>query len=269
LAKGASGSGLVSVIKSVLKDPYIFVFGELLALPNVQELEKNSEHRPWLEVLRIFAYGTYKDYKTKRDELKLPELAPPQIEKLKQLTLVTHASNTKTLAYPSLMEELDLKDQRELEDLIIDTSYIGLLKGKLDQKKSVFEVESAIGRDIAPKDVGEMVDKIASWINASQDLLTALDKNVAQASRSIEIKKKEDEDTEKTRQTIMEVIKTQREQQQPDQQLANMLSMGALGGFGNIMMGMGMGYDGRRGHHGGGGGGGGARRQGGRHGYMM
>jgi len=169
LAKQASGTALVGVIKSVLKDPHIFVFGELLSLQSVQDLEKNPDTRPWLEVLRIFAYGTYKDYKTKRGELKLPDLPEPQIEKLKQLTLATHASNTKTLAYTSLIEELDLKDQRELEDLIIDTNYIGLLKGKLDQKKSVFEVESAIGRDIAPKDVSEMVDKLASWMTSAQE----------------------------------------------------------------------------------------------------
>jgi len=226
----------------VLKDPHIFVFGELLALQNVQELEKNPDTRPWLEVLRIFAYGTYKDYKTKREELKLPELPEPQIEKLKQLTLATHASNTKTLAYTSLIEELDLKDQRELEDLIIDTNYIGLIKGKLDQKKSTFEVEYAIGRDIGPKDVGEMVEKIASWMSASQELLSVIDKNIAQAARTMEQKRKEDEETEKQRSSMVEIIKMQREQQQPEQ-LANM-----MGGFpGPLGFAMGLaGFDGMR-----------------------
>jgi len=242
VAKSASGPALVGVIKSVLKDPHIFVFGELLALQNVQELEKNPDTRPWLEVLRIFAYGTYKDYKTKREELKLPELPEPQIEKLKQLTLATHASNTKTLAYTSLIEELDLKDQRELEDLIIDTNYIGLIKGKLDQKKSTFEVEYAIGRDIGPKDVGEMVEKIASWMSASQELLSVIDKNIAQAARTMEQKRKEDEETEKQRSSMVEIIKMQREQQQPEQ-LANM-----MGGFpGPLGFAMGLaGFDGMR-----------------------
>jgi len=224
--------------------------------------KKNPETRPWLELLKIFAYGTYKDYKTKRDELKLPELTEPQIEKLKQLTLATHASNTKTLAYTSLIEELDLKDQRELEDLIIDTNYIGLLKGKLDQKKSTFEVESAIGRDIGPKDVSEMVEKIQSWMSASQELLAVIDKNIAQAARTMDQKRKEDDETEKQRQNMVEIIKMQREQQQPEQ-LAQMMggfpgplgfAMGFGGGGGFDGMRMGRGPGGPMGRRQGGGG---------------
>ena len=61
LAKSSKGKGCVMVIKEVLKHPQIFVFGELLEQPNVKELE-SSEHKPWLDLLRIFAYGTWSDY---------------------------------------------------------------------------------------------------------------------------------------------------------------------------------------------------------------
>jgi len=103
-------------------------------------------------------------------------------------------------------------------------------------------VEYAIGRDIGPKDVGEMVEKIATWMSASQELLSVIDKNIAQAARTMEQKRKEDEETEKQRSSMVEIIKMQREQQQPEQ-LANM-----MGGFpGPLGFAMGLaGFDGMR-----------------------
>ncbi len=61
LVKSNKGLACVMVIQQVLKHPQIFVFGELLEQPNVQSLQ-NTEHKPWLELLRIFAYGTWRDY---------------------------------------------------------------------------------------------------------------------------------------------------------------------------------------------------------------
>jgi hypothetical protein len=79
---------------------------------------------------------------------------------------------------------------RELEDLLIDCVYlgtctthpstgaarfdrfthsyavmmrVGLIKGKLDQKKGAFEVQYAIGRDIGPTDVDFMMKKLNTW----------------------------------------------------------------------------------------------------------
>jgi len=74
-------------------------------------------------------------------------------------------------------------------------------------------------------------------MTASQELLAVIDKNIAQASRSIDLKKKEDEETEKQRQSMVEIIKMQREQQQPEQ-LAQM-----MGGFPGPL---GFGFDGMR-----------------------
>jgi len=244
LAKTAKGQTMVMIIQQVLKDPHLFVFGELVNHPNVLELEKTPSTRPWVETLRIFAYGTYKDYLNKKDELKLPDLPATQLEKLKQLSLVSHAAKHKILRYSTLMEELGLKDVRELEDVIIDTIYLGLVKGKLDQKKQVFEVEYAIGRDIGPDDVDHMLSSIQSWFSTSQELLKSIDKNIQSANLAIEQKKKEEEDNEKQRKTIIETIKAERESQGPE--LAAMQQM-----MGGPMM-----MDGRRS----GGGGGGKRR---------
>lgn len=48
------------------------------------------------------------------------------------ITITDMASKTKDLGYDTLMRTLDIKDLRELEDLIIDCIYNELLKGKLD-----------------------------------------------------------------------------------------------------------------------------------------
>ena len=51
------------------------------------------------------------------------------------------------------MKELDIKNLRELEDLIIDCMYNDLLKGTLDQKNSELTVEFTYGRDSRAEDV--------------------------------------------------------------------------------------------------------------------
>ena len=38
LAKSARGAGLVALVKQVLEAPGVFVFGELLEMPNVEEV---------------------------------------------------------------------------------------------------------------------------------------------------------------------------------------------------------------------------------------
>ena len=46
-------------------------------------------------------------------------------KKLKHLTILTLATQRKTLPYDDLMAELDIKNVRHLEDLIIEAIYAG------------------------------------------------------------------------------------------------------------------------------------------------
>ena len=72
LAKSAKGAAAVSLIQQVLEAPNVHVFGELLDNPNIMELA-GTQHAAHLELLQLFAFGTYKDY----DATKYPiELAP-------------------------------------------------------------------------------------------------------------------------------------------------------------------------------------------------
>lgn len=61
------------------------------------------------------------------------------------------------------MKILDIQNVRDLEDLLIDTMYHGLFKGKLDQKQKTVEVLESIGRDVKDADISKMIKTLSSW----------------------------------------------------------------------------------------------------------
>ncbi|BBN67340.1 Proteasome component domain protein, partial [Prunus dulcis] len=97
-----------SLVVEATSHPSLFAFSEILAVPNVLQLE-GTEASVNLDVLRLFSQGTWSDYKS--DASRLPHLVPDQVLKLKQLTV---------LPYDQLMQELDVINVRELEDFLIN-----------------------------------------------------------------------------------------------------------------------------------------------------
>ena len=61
LAKNARGRACVALIQQVLSNKKLFVFGELLGMPNVAALA-GTEHHGSLELLKIFCFGSFADY---------------------------------------------------------------------------------------------------------------------------------------------------------------------------------------------------------------
>lgn len=61
LAKNARGRACVALVQQVLTNKKLFVFRELLDMPNVEALQ-NTENHGYYELLRIFCFGTYGDY---------------------------------------------------------------------------------------------------------------------------------------------------------------------------------------------------------------
>ena len=80
-----------------------------------------------------------------------------------------------------LLAELDIRNVRELEacnvihlayfsfmfsfiqDLIIEVIYADVIRGKLDQQNQQLEVDYAIGRDIRPEALGDIVKVLQEW----------------------------------------------------------------------------------------------------------
>lgn len=57
---------------------------------------------------------------------KVISITPAMQKKLKFLTILTLATKQKAIPYDKLMEELDMKNVRDLEDIIIEAIYAGM-----------------------------------------------------------------------------------------------------------------------------------------------
>ncbi|KZC14081.1 COP9 signalosome complex subunit 7 [Dufourea novaeangliae] len=180
LAKTAKGAAAMELIKQAVETPGVNVFGELLDMPNIKELENGPYVQYW-NTLNLFAYGTYKEYLENKD--KVLELTPIQKKKLQHLTIVTLATKSRCIPYSVLLEELDIKNVRDLEDLIIEAVYADIIHGKLDQKNSQLEVDYAgLGRDVRPGDTGVVAETLASWGQACDTVLVCIEEQVTRAN---------------------------------------------------------------------------------------
>lgn len=191
LAKSAKGKACAAVISQALSAQSVYVFGELLEMPNVQQLE-GTEDKKSLDLLKIFAYGTYADYKA--NAANYPPLSPAQAKKLKQLTIVTLSSHSKRIPYSVLQKELEIFELRELEDLIIDAIYHGIFQGTLDQRTQELEVEFAMGRDLKPDSIDTMISILQAWSNQSDTLMQTIREKVSHSNLMFESEKKNKEE---------------------------------------------------------------------------
>ncbi|KAM0790827.1 hypothetical protein ACM66B_004672 [Microbotryomycetes sp. NB124-2] len=146
LAKSARGAAAANLIGQACAAPGVFAFSELLEVPSIHELQSSEQYGASHRLLQVFAYGTWSDYKD--SQASLPALNTAQENKLKQLSILTLAQQTRTIPYNVLMTRLDLASVATLEDLLIDAIYSGIMTARLDQKMARLEVLTTIGRDV-------------------------------------------------------------------------------------------------------------------------
>ncbi|KAI8913554.1 hypothetical protein EDD86DRAFT_200865 [Gorgonomyces haynaldii] len=166
LAKSTRGSGCVKLINDCIEKPGVFHFTELLQQPTIQQLQ-NTEFDQSFKLLQLFCFGTLHDLKV--------QISPLQMHKLRQLTLVSLANQNAVLQYNDLLQSLQLSNIRELEDLIMDSVYSGIVKGKMDQKHSRFMVEDSISRDLQLGDLDTVKNQLEGWIENANQILETLD----------------------------------------------------------------------------------------------
>jgi COP9 signalosome complex subunit 7 len=171
LAKGQKGRALEALIQKALSSKKTFVFGELLALPSVRHLDEGPDgpYTKSLRTLELFAYGKYEDYLANRNDYI--DLNEEQCYKLKQLSIIGMASQSRILNYKDLAKNLDTKSTRELEDIIIDTIYMGLLKARLNQRDGEVRVKDYMGRDVPPADVAKLPARLEHIQSKISDLI--------------------------------------------------------------------------------------------------
>lgn len=206
LAKNAQGSACLDLIKQVLETPGVHVFGELLVMPNIAELEKSANAK-YFQTLNLFAYGTYKQYA--QNPSQYLELTPAMKKKLQHLTIVTMAIRTKCIPYNDLLEELGIKNVRDLEDLIIEAIYADIIHGKLDQKNSQLEIDYALGRDIRPDDVSKIAATLQEWCESCETVLSCIEEQINHANTEKARRRKHKDHMEQEISNLKKTLKTQ------------------------------------------------------------
>lgn len=234
LAKTARGPGLGDLITKVTAEPGIYRFGELLALPQVQELE-NGDYAGSLSLLQLFAYGTWSQYKT-QSTTETVSLSSAQQTKLKVLTVVSMAAGQTCLSYDKLMEELEFKTVRELEDFLIEECmYPGILQGRFDQVSRVLYIKYALTRDVSPDEIASIADNLETWMTGALRTLECLRQHInylgAASAAADSLSKNRLQEIEASKAEMQEYIETkfQKEQEQDPSQLLGSSSQRSSG----------------------------------------
>jgi len=206
LAKTAQHRACEDLVKRALEHSTVFVFGELLDCPSIQALGEGSEDgRKLLELLKVFAYGTYPEYVARRNEL--PQLTPPMRKKLQLLTLVSLATKSKVLKFGDLQASLDVPTEREVEEIIIESMYQDLVVGKMDQENRCLLVESCACRDCREDDVDFIIDTLSAWHESADKMLGSLDGMQKFSHESFDKQRASREELDKQIQSVRDSLK--------------------------------------------------------------
>ncbi|KAJ2872700.1 COP9 signalosome complex subunit 7b, partial [Coemansia asiatica] len=143
-------------------------------------LNVSDEFKGYVRLLEIFSFETLGDYRKCQDQL--PRLSERQVEKLKQLTLVSLAVDSKVISYENLMKELEFNSEQQVEDMVIDAIYKNLLSAKLDQQRQLIEVDYVVGRDVRKGDLQKIHSMLSEWVTVCEDVMDDLTYNIEKAN---------------------------------------------------------------------------------------
>ncbi|OAL38922.1 hypothetical protein AYO20_01673 [Fonsecaea nubica] len=185
--KNPSPRFIAELIKGAISAPGAYIFTELLQLPVIQSL-RGTQGEPWLKLLEIFSWGTYEEFKA---DPSLPPLDEAQTFKLRQLSLLTLASpfaptskNTtaNALTYPGLLATLLLSTSQELEYLVTQSIYSGLLTARLSPTSSpptVHIMSVAPLRDLRPHSLPVLWQILQTWESRCTAVVSDLEAQIS------------------------------------------------------------------------------------------
>lgn len=186
------------LVRLALDDPRIFTFGELLEDAEIQSFL--IRHKTLHNLFVIFAYGTYQDYMRATNGnttfSEVDKLTGVQERKLKQLSIVTLATQSCTVKYEDMSAAICASNMREMEDFVIDeVIFPGLVSGRLDQQNRVFCIDWVfVQRDVRREDMRELViTPLRKWANECKNVLEQVHNQAEITSRAIAETHKETE----------------------------------------------------------------------------
>ncbi|CAN8071052.1 unnamed protein product [Agarophyton chilense] len=145
-ARLASPAAAAQLCVDATEDANLYVFSELLAQRSIQSLAWDQTYAKYVQLLRLFAYGTLEQYQ--RTQHMYPRLSERQLNKLRTLTLVSLAAGRSELSYHQLRHALAVHSTRQLEDVVIDAVYAGLLRARMNQHAATVHISAVEGRDV-------------------------------------------------------------------------------------------------------------------------
>ena len=142
-----------------------------------------------------------------------------EARKLKYLTLASLAARHGEVEYSVLHAELEVGELRELEDLVLDAIYQGLIGGKIDQQKQRVVVDFAIGRDVRDADLRRLQSVLDKWVARSATLINVIDEKIKVARSEIKAEQLHREDFEQRVKDMKENIRAIMEAQEAEQRM--------------------------------------------------
>lgn len=159
------------------------------------EALKGGEHNASYLLLCRFYNGTLFEYVQDIGRCGLPKLNQAQHNKLRELSLLTYAKFPHNLTYPKLMELLLVDTVAELEEVITNAIYSGLVHGRLDPHSQRVNITSVAPlRDVSKTDIPTLQNTLKEWSERCASTLSDLEKQIALVkAEALERKKKESE----------------------------------------------------------------------------
>ncbi|KAK9458502.1 uncharacterized protein V1516DRAFT_657409 [Lipomyces oligophaga] len=169
-----STADAINLVDQATSSPDLFTFAFLINSPILNSFLSGLEYRKYLNLVRLFAYGTWEEYTS--NQTSFPELNEAQATKLKQLTVITLAGREHRLKYSDLLSALDLENSRQIAQLIISCIYASLITARLDTQAQLVLVDAVIaGRDVVEKkDIERLKTVIDGWSMRCQDTMDQL-----------------------------------------------------------------------------------------------
>eukprot|EP00002_Diphylleia_rotans_P016986 TRINITY_DN32_c0_g1_i14.p1 TRINITY_DN32_c0_g1~~TRINITY_DN32_c0_g1_i14.p1 ORF type:complete len:276 (+),score=54.89 TRINITY_DN32_c0_g1_i14:59-886(+) len=185
LASVARGKSAADLAVRATSAPHVYVFGELLQQPNIAQMADVEELRPYYNLLNLFAYGTYDQYKA--GSFDVPPLSTEQEVKLRHLTVATTCAGKQEVSYDDLSRVLYIDNMRDLEDLLIACISEGIIKGKFNQKAKVFCVDAVMGRDLSlPNDLDKLLGGLLEWSSRIESTLQEIQNSASSTQQNVE-----------------------------------------------------------------------------------
>lgn len=175
---------IIDLIKRATSNKKIFGYAEIYEPIHTRQpsLELSAQACSWINILRIFTYGRWNDYKemlnNSMDET-FPDLTEAQTTKLKQLSLLSLCASSDVVPYQEIQQALDLSAE-ELEPLVIDTIYSGNLTAKLDTQNQTIEVARVAGRDVDADRLNEICSILDQWEEKTSAIVNNTQQHIEQ-----------------------------------------------------------------------------------------